>query len=297
MKSHDARRIARSLSSSSAHVRLKAARVLARNSNSGDLQQLRAALRDETVSYVRTALELAIKRGSSFAAPAVEDTSEEFEIPEDVRTQIRNEVTKEVTGQILHEIASPVGLIASAAAREIPVYEHSKTRRHVENLKRLFEAIEQLKSAAAVPRPEEFDLSELLAEIVSETIGTDAVEVSLYGAKPMLITSDRALLCLSVSNGIRNAVEAVKDIPCEKPHPIVITWGETDVDYWVAILDRGPGVTGLTKSAFGIGKTTKKGHSGFGLAIARQAIETLGGACTLQPATEGGARFEVRWER
>lgn len=70
-----------SLSSSSAHVRLKAARVLARNSNSGDLQRLRAALRDETVSYVRTALELAIKRGSSFAAPAVEDTSEEFEIP------------------------------------------------------------------------------------------------------------------------------------------------------------------------------------------------------------------------
>ncbi len=286
-----------SLSSSSAHDRLKAARFLSRNRNSADLQRLRAALRDETVSYVRTALELAIKRVSNFVAPAAEDTSEEFEIPEDVRTQIRNEVTEEVTGQILHEIASPVGLIASAAAREIPEYEHSKTRRHVENLKRLFEAIEQLKSAAAVPRPEEFDLSELLAEIVSETIGTNAVEVSLHGAKPMLITSDRALLRLSVSNGIRNAVEAVAGIPAKKPHPIVITWGETDVDYWVAVLDRGPGVTGPAESAFGIGKTTKKGHSGFGLAIARQAIETLGGACTLQPATEGGARFEIRWER
>lgn len=285
------------LSAGSAHDRLKAARFLSRNSNSADLQRLRAALRDETVSYVRTALELAIKRVSNLAAPATEDTSEEFEIPEDVRTQIRNEVTEEITGQILHEIASPVGLIASAAAREIPDYENSKTRRHVENLKRLFEAIEQLRSAAAVPRPEEFDLSELLVELVSETVGTDAVEVSLHGAKPMLIISDRALLRLSASNGIRNAVEAVAGIPTEKPHSIVITWGETDVDYWVAVLDRGPGVTGPAESAFGIGKTTKKGHSGFGLAIARQAIETLGGACTLQPTTEGGARFEIRWER
>lgn len=286
-----------SLSSSSAHDRLKAARFLARNSNPTDLQTLRAALRDETVSYVRTGLELAIKRASNAAPPAAEDTAEEFEIPPDVRTQIRNEVTEEVTGQILHEIASPVGLIASAAAREIPDYDQSKTKKHVENLKRVFEAIEQLKSAAAVPRPEEFDLAELLGEIVSETVGTDTVEVSLHGAKPMLITSDRALLRLAVSNGIRNAVEAVTGIPGQEPHPIVITWGETDVDYWVAVLDHGPGVVGLAESAFGIGKTTKKGHSGFGLAIARQAIETLGGACTLQPATEGGARFEIRWER
>ena len=285
------------LSSSSAHDRLKAARFLARNSNSADLPALRAALRDETVSYVRTGLQLAIKRASSSAPPTADNTGEEFEIPPDVRAQIRNEVTEEITGQILHEIASPVGLIASAAAREIPDYGQSRTRKHVDNLKRVFEAIEQLKSAAAVPRPEEFDLAELLGEIESEIVGADTVEVSLYGAKPMLITSDRALLRLAVSNGLRNAVEAVTGRPGPEPHPIVVIWGETDVDYWVAILDRGPGVTGLAESAFGIGKTTKQGHSGFGLAIARQAIETLGGACTLQPATEGGARFEIRWER
>ena len=285
------------LSSSSGHVRLKAARFLARNSNSADLQALRAAMRDETVSYVRTGLELAIKRASSFAPPTAENSAEEFEIPPDVRAQIRNEVTEEITGQILHEIASPVGLIASAAAREIPDYGQSKTRKRLDNLKRVFEAIEQLKTAAAVPRPEEFDLAELLGEFVSEIMGTDTVEISLHGAKPMLITSDRALLRLAISNGLRNAVEAVTGKPGLEPHPIIATWGETDVDYWVAILDRGPGVTGLAESAFGIGKTTKQGHSGFGLAIARQAIETLGGACTLQPATEGGARFEIRWER
>ena len=286
------------LSSRSAHDRLKAVRFLSRNSDPSDLQALRDALRSETVSYVRTVLELAIKRVSNSASPQVEAAPEEFEIPPDVRSQIRNDVTEEITGQILHEIASPVGLIASAAMREIPDYEHSRTRKQVENLKRIFEAIEQLKGATAVPRPEEFDLVELLTEIVSEeAVGSDPIEVSLYGANPMLITSDRALLRLAISNGIRNAVEAVTGTPGNEPHPIIVTWGETDVDYWVTVLDRGSGVVGPAESAFGIGKTTKKGHSGFGLTIARQAIETLGGACTLQLQREGGARFEIRWER
>ena len=285
------------LASRSAHDRLKAVRFLAHNSDRSDLQALRDALRSETVSYVRTGLDLAIRRVLNSAPPEAEATSAEFEIPPDVRIQIWNKVTEEVTGKILHEIASPVGFVASAAAREIPNYEQSRTRKHVENIKRIFEAIEQLKSATAVPRPEEFDLVELLDEIVSEAVGSDPVEVSLLGAKPMLITSDRALLRLAISNGIRNAVEAVTGAPGDEPHPIIVTWGTTDVDCWVAVLDRGPGVVGPTESAFGIGKTTKQGHSGFGLTIAKQAIETLGGACTLQPTTEGGARFEIRWER
>ena len=287
----------KALLSDAAHDRLKAARSLARKSNSTDIQVLRDSLQTETVSYVRTALELAIKRASHSLSYSENETVEEYVIPKDIREQIKNEVTEEITGQILHEIASPVGLIAAAAAREVPNYVHSKTKRHVENLKRVFDAIEQLKGAAAVPRPEEFDLAELVDDIVSAEVGDSLMEVAMHGAKPMLINSDRALVRLAVSNGIRNAFESVLDTDYSDPYPIVVTWGETDIDYWVAVLDYGPGLAGPTESAFGIGKTTKKGHSGFGLTIARQAIETLGGYCTLQPAKEGGTRFEVRWER
>lgn len=285
------------LSSDSAHERLKAARFLARNCDSSDLQILRRALQTEAVAYVRLPLGHAIKRALNLDLSDSGTLRDEFEIPADVRAQIRKEVTEEIAGQILHEIASPVGLIASAAAREIPKFEHSRTKRYVESLKRVFEAIEQLKGAAASPKPEEFDLAELLADIVLEEVGERPVEVSLLGAKPMLVTSDRSLIRLAVCNGVRNAVEAIADSTPNEPHPIVVTWGETDVDYWVAVLDRGPGVVGPIESAFGIGKTTKKEHSGFGLAIARQAIETLSGSCSLQPAADGGAQFEVRWER
>ena len=286
------------LLSRSAHDRLKAARFLARNSDPSDLKALHDALRNETVSYVRTSLAVAVKRASNVVSIAGQvDASEEIEIPPDVRTNIRSEVTAEVTGRLLHEIASPVGLIAAAAARDIADYENSRTKRHVDALKRVFGAIEQLRSAAAVPRPEELDLAELIAELVAEAIEGRDVEVSLHGAKPMLISADPGVLRLALSNGVRNAVEAVTSTLEDNRPPIVVNWGVTDIDYWVAVLDGGPGLVGPAESAFGVGKTTKRGHSGFGLTIARQAIETLGGACTLQPAADGGARFELRWER
>ena len=112
-----------------------------------------------------------------------------------------------------------------------------------------------------------------------------------------MVTSDPALVRLVVCNGIRNALEAVATANPTEPHLIIINWGETDVDYWVAILDRGAGIVGPLDAAFEIGKSTKQGHSGFGLAVARQAIETLGGTVRLEPGADGGARYEARWER
>ena len=285
------------LSSTTARDRLRAARFFAGNADRSDLDVLRNAFRREAVSYVRTSLHLAIKRAS--VTPLATDVvvAEEVEIPLDVRAQIRNEVTAEVTGQLLHEISSPLGLIASAAAREIPEYDLSKTKSLVETLRRVFDAIEQLKIATAVPKPTEFDLVELLAETASDVQVDGQQELSLIGAKPMLVTSDPGLLRMALSNGVRNAVESVSHVGSDEPHQITITWGQTDIDYWVAVLDAGSGIVGPVESAFDVGTTTKKRHSGFGLAIARQAIETLGGVCTLQPATNGGARFEVRWPR
>lgn len=286
------------LTADTAHDRLKAARFLARYSKASDIQLLRNALLAETVSYVRTSLNLAIdKVERERSKEAGRDSVEEFHISPDLRAHIKNEVTKEVTGLILHEVASPVGLVAASAAREIPDYESSKTKIHLDNLRNVFDGIEQLKGASAVPKPIEFDLAELLSEVINLEVGERQLDISLHGRKPFLITNDRALVKLAVSNGVRNAVDSVESIDSIDSYPIIVTWGETDVDYWVAVLDRGTGIAGPVESAFGVGKTTKQGHSGFGLAIARQAAETLGGTCTLQPAAEGGAHFEIRWER
>ena len=206
-------------------------------------------------------------------------------------------MTEELARQLLHEISSPVGLVAISAEREIENFEHSKTKHHLENLRRVFDAIEQLKIASSVPKPTVFDLALLLSSIVEAEVGERLADISLYGVKPFLINSDPALVGLAASNGVRNAIDAILSSGGTQTHQIIVTWGDTDIDYWVVVLDHGIGIVGPVEAAFEIGKTTKPGHSGFGLAIARQAIETLGGSCSLQPAAQGGTRFEIRWER
>lgn len=286
------------ITSETAHRRLAGARFFARAPHSSDTPTLRRVLQAETVSYVRTALQLAISRASDASARTPRSQPTEYSVPDEVTAKLRKEANAHVTRLILHEIATPVGLIASAAAREVPDYRCSMTKRNVENLKRVCHAIEQLRSASVTPRPEEFDLSILVSEIVHAETNDRGICVSLHGGSPLLITSDPALLRLAIANGVRNAVEAVLAASThDEPHSVVVTWGETDVDCWAAILDRGPGLVGPVESAFETGTTTKNGHTGFGLTIARQAVEALEGSCTLQTNPKGGARFELRWER
>jgi signal transduction histidine kinase len=286
-----------SLAATSPHERLKAARFFARGGQSEDLLLLRKARRVEVVSYVQASLDRAIARLSNMAPSSTPDPAGEFDVPEDVKRQLRSQAVDWVAGLLLHEVASPIGLVKRSASREINDFDASRTKRHLENLERIFESIEQLKGATATPKPERFDLAETIAEIVNVEPNSTGIEISLVGPKPMVILSDPTLVRLVVRNGFQNAIEAASlSIPTH-PAPVVINWGETDVDYWVSVLDRGPGIVGSTEAAFGIGKTTKSGHSGFGLAISRQAIETLGGTVTLEPAVQGGALYQARWER
>ncbi len=286
------------LESGSPHERLQAARFLAAEVTPEDLPALLRARQAETVSYVKRSLELAISRSMRLVSAAEKDSPEdEAAIPDDVRRRFQIRAVREVATLLLHEIAAPIGLAKSAASREVPNFAGSHTRRHLEHLQRLYDGIVQLKVATAVAKPEPFDLADFLQEVVAVEMGGSEVAVSLHGPRPMNITTDPHLLGLAVSNGVRNAVESVLEVVPRESHPIVITWGETDVDYWIAVIDRGIGFVGPTEAAFEIGKSTKKRHSGFGLAVARQSMETLGGTVSLQPGAEGGARYELRWER
>lgn len=278
--------------------RLRAARYFSKNGQLVDRDNLLRALAKEKVSYVRTSLILAINRTQKLLPQKTNtDLDDEVEIPSDLRNKIFREATEEVTGKILHEFASPVGLLALSAAREIENFENSKTNSHIKSLQRVFEAIEFLRIASSKPKRTEINLSTLISEVINNTPNEKNLEISLQGENTFIISTDPSLLSLALNNGFRNAMEAAENANSSEPYPIIINWGKTDIDYWVAVIDRGIGIVGPVESAFEIGKTTKRRHSGFGLAIARQAIETLGGTCTLQPVAGGGTRFELRWER
>lgn len=271
--------------------------MLARDAEVADLPQLRSARASEADSYARGSLDRAVARLTD-ALPATEvPVSDETEESLRSRRQMQARAAEWIAGLLLHELASPIGLLAYAASREVPDYEHSRTKGHIATLQMVFAAIEQLRKASATPKPAEFDLATLVNEIVSTEFSEVANNIALHGPQPLLLVNDAALLRFAICNGLRNAVEAVSGGGNEHLSPVVVTWGETDVDYWVAVLDRGPGLSAPLEAVFSVGKTTKKGHSGFGLPIAVSAIEALGGTVTLQPASDGGTKYELRWER
>lgn len=286
------------LKATSAHLRGQAARALGDVGLGTDLPRIRKAQREETVPYVNYALQETVRRLAKEQAPApsADDTNV---ISDEVRKQIYGKAMEWITGFLLHEISSPIGLVRLAAKRELGEHwEGSGTKQHLEGVTRVFDAIELLKNAASVPRPQEFDLSALVDELL-DVYDPDIREwISTIGARPFIIKSDPSLVRMVVANGIRNAVEAQKAASAQPdPHDVTISWGHTDVDYWLAIVDHGGGFNGPIETAFEIGNSTKKDHIGFGLAIARQAVETMIGSLTLEPAKHGGALYTARWRK
>ena len=283
------------LRSGSPHERLRAARFLTRNSKPEDLALIRMARSGEADSYVRTTLDTLISRLSDSRTTSSPEPSTEAELPGATIRKLRVQAIQEATGLLLHEVASKIGLIATAASREVPGYDTSDTKRHIENVQVICEGIEKLKGAGTTPRPGEFDLAEFISGIVAEESAGKEIEVTPLGPRPLIVNTDQRLLRFAICNGLRNAIEAVEHSRTNDPHPVVVTWGRTDVDCWITVIDRGPGFSGPVEPAFEIGKTSKLNHSGFGLAIARQAMETLDGTLTLSPDSGGGVRYELRW--
>ena len=278
------------LKSASPHDRLKAARFIARTAVPADLAPVRQALQTESVSYVKQALRSALKRGTPDRAPVTLDSNQEPQISDSVRRAVYNKAVQEVTATLLHEIAPLVGVALAEVAKDLP---SSRAHEKLERLKSVLEAISDLRKAAASMHAGEFDISAMLRQLVNDEGLSRGVPVDLEGRSPFLINGDPTLLGLAVSNGLRNALDA--NLESRSDRHVVVNWGETDVEYWVSVLDGGRGLLGTTEQAFAIGNTTKKDHLGFGLAIARQAMDTVAGVVRLANGASGGALFEVRW--
>lgn len=280
------------LTSDASHLRLQAARQLARCASAADVALLRRALRREPVSFVKRALEQAISRITSKSAESIPDIGED-DGPVDAERRAYRRAVEWVTNSLLHEILPRVGAIRHEARRVVGDYEQSMLKARIDALGSILYGIEELRKASVSEAAQETNLHDLITKIVEEEARGHTVSVSCQGSREVAAVADPNLIMLALSNAVRNAMEATSTV--DSNGTVVIAWGETDIDYWITVLDNGPGLSGPTEAAFQIGRTTKTGHRGFGLAIARQAMMTLDGSVSLQPASGGGARLEIRW--
>lgn len=274
------------------HRRLTAARFLARTAKTGDLPTLRKLVREEPVSFVKRALAQAIARIESGRNEEARNHSSD-DGPIDSERAAYTRAVEWVTNSLLHEISPRLGAIRVEARRALPAYDESSLKRRIDSLAAVLSGLEELRKAAVSEAMIETNLHSIISEIATLETKSRPSEVAIQGPKDLVAIVDPNLLHIAVSNAIRNAIEATAATGWNSP--VVVSFGSTDLDYWITVLDSGPGLTGPSDAAFEFGRTTKTGHRGFGLAIARQAMMTLDGNIILQPAHNGGARLEMRW--
>lgn len=284
--------IRKALSSSSSHDRLRAARALARSARVADASMIIGFLAQEKVSFVRRALHQTLARleHNGPAAPTMSHASSDTGVSERVAY---SKAVDWVASTLLHELLPRVGAIAREAQRALPDYEQSRLKSRVDALSWLLDGVAELRKATVSQVVTDFLLADVIRKNIAAVEIPPEVDLRREGRVDIVAVGDPNLVSIAFCNGLRNAIEACSFRAA--PSDITVSWGETEVDYWISVIDNGPGLPGTPEAAFEIGRTTKRGHRGFGLAIARQAMETVDGSVALTPNTPSGAIYELRW--
>jgi signal transduction histidine kinase len=276
------------LSSRSPEERIEAAEFFTKYGTPDDVELVSRAVRAEDVPWVRERLRAALEWVDQLARKTldIEGSADSVDAPLDVEGALYA-----ATSLLLHEIEPVLGYIRLDASKEIPHFPASQTAKSIDHLTSILDAISTLRKAAAPPDWTEFDL----AEVIKSCQPRGAENTVLFaGPSPFLVVGDPHLLQRAVENGLRNAVEACSNIADAK---VVVNWGFGPGTVWCSIIDDGVGFTGSVQGAFRMGRTTKSGHIGWGLPIAKRAMESLGGTVELARVSTRGSCFELRWPR
>lgn len=285
------------LSSKSVEKRLAGARHFTRCATASDHDILRDALAIESVPWVKRALTTALARARSDPSPLSADEDGASDLASLDASQIYAKACEEIAGSIVHEFAPIVGILRVSVPLELgDAYVGSKSKRALDQLQGLLRAVRSLKRVAQAPNFTTFGLAALVVEIVEGLEAPQRVQVQQIGSQSLIVSADRDQLFIAISNGLRNAIEAAVGLPQEAQARVVISWGSTRSENYLIIKDNAGGFAGDPSVAKGIGRTTKNSHSGFGLALAEQAIKAMAGELILHNS-EDGADFELRWFR
>lgn len=283
------------LGSSDAHDRLKAARFLARHPSPEDEKAIKEAIRRENVTWILGALNQGLT--GLRPEPALPEDSDESLDTEDIEltNQIYSIAVEDTTRRLVHEIEPVLGALRISTRAEIPEFKESESWRYLDKLEALVSGISTLSKSASPPKLRQFDLAALIGETVSDEIDGFEFGIQVVGRSPLIVESDPELIGIVLRNGLANAIESTMSISSEERMNIVVSWGDTDVDYWISILDRGVGLPMGSQNVWDIGASTKRSHLGMGLPTALQAARSLSGSISLSPRQHGGIEFEFRW--
>jgi signal transduction histidine kinase len=270
--------------------RLDAARALERLALPQDDAKIRTHLSDEQNVWVRRALQDALITANLAPRPI------ELEVIEDdpVARKMYLDAVRQMSDRVVHELRSILGVIEYRAESEFSNFDGSTTKKHLERMRLCLSAIDQLSRASVMANSEDLILHGIIfeeAESCKEDRGYGAVH--LIGDDSLVARGDPALIRMIVRNAVANALDVSRD----RDLPVTVSWGASDRDYWIAVLDQAGQLPQSVQHLFEFGVTTKPGHIGAGLALIQQAAIALGGSVSLMVSADGTTRLGAQWPR
>ena len=215
-----------------------------------------------------------------------------------IRQQTLAEVGK-FSMMIAHEVKNPLSIIKSSLdvlKKKIDGSSENLMVLYIEDeIKRLNQLIEDFLSFArpTVPNFRKVDVNAHLSECVNrfkmQFLDMPVEIVDTIPSEPCYLKVDPDLLMRSISNVLKNAVDAI-----DLEGSVLIEAGQIDRRWRVEISDQGPGVPEeILNKIFEPFFTTRSKGTGLGLAFTAQVISAHGGRVYAENMRETGACFRI----
>lgn len=196
------------------------------------------------------------------------------------------DILAEVADILSHDLKSPLNIVCGSVEMARETGDDKHFEQAISSLERIEQLIDETaflaRTGALVEQTELVDIEEAV-RIAWNNVETGSSTLSIESSKP-IVASRRSLFHL-LEKLIENAVEYAG------PGAQVVV-GLTDDGFYVE--DDGPGVPPAHRDqVFERGFSLERGQSGLGLSIGKRIAEAHGWEIRVEPASIGGARFEI----
>lgn len=265
--------------------------------------------------YLRQAGPIPWSGGRTARLHVLTDVSEQREAErlrrqrdEAAHASARTVVLAELAGALAHEMNQPLVAVAGYTEASLRLLDEGPS--HAQEVRSALEKchVQAVRAGRILNRLRDFvrrrrhaptlcDANDVMREAVDlaqvelEDAGV-AVELDLEGALPPLLI-DRVLLTQVAANLLRNAIEAILQVPVSR-RVVTISTRRDDEGLHVTFRDRGPGVDDDSRDRlFMPFYSTKPDGLGLGLSICKSIVEAHSGRLWHAPAPGGGAEFHL----
>ncbi|MFH1529354.1 MAG: ATP-binding protein [Pseudomonadota bacterium] len=246
----------------------------------GKLRQREEMIRSQAEELLRSERLSAIGKMSTQIAHEIRNPLNAIGL----RLEILEESVADLSGEISEDRVEELSTLTEALSREV---------------ERLTEVTEYYLRFAKFPHPqrEPMDLSSMIADLLSffrEEAKAAGAEVSWDVPETLPIQADNNLLRQALMNLVKNALEALAQMPTEGGGRMHIKAWEEEGRARIRVRDNGAGIpAGDQARIFEPFFTTKEAGTGLGLTLVQQIIREHGGEVSVSSGPGEGTTFHV----